>query len=255
MVYIDSATEPARTGCVESENIHAASEKLVKAISEKRPGFVTRIAVPAEQASFAEGAAWLRRVAAKLANQGKFTKNYKSAALRPTTPAEQSRLCTDRRAVLAELAIGDLLFAADPDTSLQPLVSHKPEPGADAVFQGVKFEIKSAGQICSDWHGCLYNGRRRDDMNVMINCIHHGKYIADGGFGGYICTYLYVHNDAPSELDVYFFPAEHVSKLSVQPGRLAGGSAQDYYSIRLPFPDALHAQGLESRIAALRTLH
>lgn len=224
-----------------------ASASLLEALKSGSPGFIARLAIPRAQADLAFMTAQVRRSFAKLANQRHGERNYDTACEAPEASREKARLCTDRRAVLAEMLIADVLSATSADFALQPLVSHKIEPGADLSVLNKHFDVKSAGQLSPRWHGALYSGRAADDAQFIVNCQHHAGYCKDPQFEGYLCVYVYMHDDQPVAADIFYFSRAQLNSATKHESRLAPGAAMSYYSLQLPFPDSKHSEQLPER--------
>ena len=214
----------------------AAAQALLNALSESTPGFIARIDLSAGQLELSEMLAMSRRTLAKLSQQ-RGARNYHRALAAPSEPAELSRLAADRRGVLAELLVDELLSLGEAEYTLQPYVSNKPAGGLDLALGGRLYDIKSAGQLSALWSPAAA-GRRADDRLITINAGDHARY-REEGLGGYICLYFYMRAGVPAAADLFLFTADQVASLPVQypPAHcLRGPRDMRYHSLAIPFP-------------------
>lgn len=236
---------------MENSTLKEASALLVHALQAEKGGFVARVAVSLAQAELAAQTAQVRRAFAKLANQAADNKDYERACAAPYSARESARLCTDRRALLSELVVHDVLAASGELFRMQPIVSFNIEPAADLEFADRTFDIKSAGQLSSRWHGAAHTGRARDDVMFLVNCGHHAKYCEVESFGGYVCVYFYMQEGAPVAADIFYITRSMVEGARKCEGTISSGADMSYYSLMLPFPDDRHVQGVDERLALL----
>lgn len=230
----------------------AAATALLNALHESRNGFIARIDLTAGQLELAEMLAMSRRTLAKLSQQ-RGPRNYQRALAAPDDSREISRLAADRRGVLAELLIDELLSLNDTDYTLQPYVAQKPVGGLDLDLGGRLYDIKSAGQMSAAWSPAAAAGRFVDDRLITVNAGDHARYIREG-LAGYVCVYFYMRDGVPFSADLFLFTAAQVASLPVQePPAHSASPHKDmrYHSLALPFPDSRQYEGRDARRAAL----
>lgn len=228
-----------------------AAEKLLTALIENKTGFVARVELQPAMLAVAESTALARRVCARLTKQ-RGERDYAKASRVPPG-SEYGQLAADRRGVLAELLVGDLLALADADFDMQPLVSHRTQPGADVIVAGRKFDIKSASQASADWSpGPAGSGRFTDDRLMLLNTIEHERYCRDDAHRGYISVYFYMRDGKPWAADVFYFSIADIEHATHNAGTWPYVSARmNYMSLPLPFPDSLYSDGRFERIESL----
>lgn len=226
-----------------------AGAKLADALNNERAGFVARVSISPEQAEFAAGLAYYRRGLAKLSTQRGSRRDY-AAATSLTTPADHAQLATDKRAMLAEMLIADLLTVARVPFKNQSYVDHRPAAAADLLVFDREYDIKAAGQVSYYWSHGPARDRYSDDAGVTINRGSHESYCASPAFAGYVCVYLYVRNEMPYAADVFVCPADAVGEL--HSASIAGWKDMSYYKPALPFPDRLRDEDWHARIESAR---
>lgn len=227
---------------LEHKNYKEAGELLFTALAGGAPGFVARVAITPAQADFADKLATQRAVLAKLAMQ-RTTRDYDAAI--ETAERDPARLASDRRAMLAELLVADVLHCARRAFSSTALVSVLPDASADLRVAGKLFDVKAAGQCSLRWSRGPLTNRYYDDSAVTINSWYHASYCEEPDFAGYVCVYVYVEDDVPYAADFFYIERSGVG--SLRPGRLPGAK-QDYYHCSLSFPDDLHDARLFERV-------
>lgn len=229
-----------------------AAEALLNSLNESRPGFIARIDLSGGQLELAEMLAKSRRTLAKLSQQ-RGPRNYQRALAAPSDSSEISRLAADRRGVLAELLVDELLSLTAARYELQPYVSQKPVGGLDLDLGGKRYDVKAAGQMSAAWSPAAAAGRLIDDRLITVNAGDHARYIR-AGLAGYVCVYFYMRDGVPFSADLFLFTAAQVASLPVHepPAHSSRGSKDmRYHSLALPFPDSRQYEGRESRRAAL----
>lgn len=238
---------------MQTTDYREAGRRLAAALTNNRPGYIARLRVTKGHREAAVKLAECRRLMAKVAGQRGF-RNYETAAATPDTDYERSRFYSERRGLLAELLVDDMLSLAGIEHSMQALVSHTTEPGADLSFGGFRYDVKAGGQLSFQWSPAPHTGRFSDDQGVAINYGDHLKYALEPGAAGYICMYFYMQDDVPVAADVFFHTMAQVAEL---PLRGAAGSCPTYgkdrrhYLMTLDFVDDLHIEGYRERRAAL----
>lgn len=228
-----------------------AGKLLVEAIKNDTTGFVARVNVLPGQAAAAEAAAVLRRTLARR-HSTKSRLNYEQAAAVGADVREHANLAADRRAMLSELLVADVLDAAKaPGLQVQPLVAHKPQPGLDVRVLGKAYDVKAAGQMSLRWSHQGARGRFVDDRSININNGCHEAYMSDAAFAGYICVYVYMAGEQPVAADIFIFSSDALGDLN--DGTITSDFVEDmrYYQIVLPLPDKRNSIDYAERRNAL----
>lgn len=227
-----------------------AGAKLADALKNERAGFVARVSISPEQAEFAAGLAYYRRGFAKLSKQRGAERNYAEANA-VITADDKSQLATDKRAMLSEMLIADLLTVARVPFKNQSYVDHLPASAPDLLVFDREYDIKAAGQVSYYWSHGPARDRYSDDAGVTINRGAHENYCASPAFAGYVCVYLYVRDELPYAADVFVCPADAVGELHT--ASIAGWKDMSYYKPALPFPDDLRSRDWSARAQAARS--
>lgn len=231
-----------------------AGALLVSALRSGATGFIARVTVPPFQRRLAIELATSRRVLAKLWGM-ETRREYATAYQDPVSAYEQGRLRADRRGILAELIVGDLIRLSGADESsyaFQPLVSFKPESEPDIQFEGKLYDVKSASQAAADWspNPVSSEGRFRDDRGVAVNEKDHSNYMLTLGSVGYVFVYFYVEAGEPVSADVFVYTLEQVSAVPVTPGS-KNCREKDYRLYPVAFPDNRYREGSDERRSSL----
>lgn len=232
-----------------------AGKALLDAINNERSGFVARVDVLPGQAAAAESAAVLRRIMARR-HSTKARLNYTQAAVVGTDAGELGQMAAERRAMLSELLVADVLDAVKaPGLAVQPLVAHKPQPGLDVRVAGKAFDVKAAGQMSVLWSHQGARGKFADDRNVNFNNGCHEAYQAEAAFSGYICVYLYVVNEVPVAADIFLVGLDGMGELHAS--TITNQFVDDlrYFKVALPFPDSRHSDGYATRLASIKSAY
>lgn len=227
-----------------------AGKALRSALEEQRFGFVARVSVQPGQAALATLLAEARRAYAKLSLPGNDNRNF-DAALKIRDQHQLGNFFSDKRAMLAEIVINELLYlgAGRGNYSMQPFVDTLPAPGADVIIKSREYDIKSASQVSALWSTRpVVKNQFVDDRAMTINGVSHADYAANANFSGYICVYFYIDDEMPEAADVFVIPSDNLGELQ-QPTIQGSTGYRDmrYYTIQLPFPDALHRTNFEAR--------
>lgn len=227
----------------------AAGAMLADALKNDRAGFIARVAIAKDQAEFAAGLANYRRGLAKLSKQRCAVRNYAEANA-VLTAADKAQLATEKRAMLAEMLVADMLTIACVPFKNQSYVEHVPAPEPDLMLFEREYDIKASGQVSYAWSHGPARDRFSDDAGVTINRGSHDNYCARPAFAGYVCVYIYVLDETPYAADVFYVPADEVGKLRT--ASIDGWKDMSYYKPALPFPDGLRAKDWSARAQAAR---
>lgn len=226
---------------MQAVSILSAGKALLEAINTNKLGFVARVNIVPGQADAANSAALLRRALSKR-HGTKQRLDYTQAVAARNTDYDRGQIASDRRGVLAELLVADMLHAADaPGLAVQPLVDYAPQPGIDIRVAGKAYDVKAAGQTSAAWSHQGARGRFNDDNYININNEGHVKYLADADFAGYICVYVYVENEQPAAADVFIFSKDNLGQRYA--GTISNGfndKDMRFYRLAFKFPDDLH---------------
>lgn len=226
-----------------------AGTLLADALKHERAGFVARIAISREQADFAAGLAYYRRGLARLSLQ----RGHRDYAAAVTVGAHDlAQLATEKRAMLAEMLVADVLTVARIPFRNQSYVDHRPAAAADLCLYEREYDIKAAGQVSFEWSHGPARDRFSDDSCITINRCSHEHYCASPAFAGYVCVYVYVRNEVPYAADLFVCTVDSVGELRT--ASIPGVRDMSYYSPALPFPDALRSEDWRARADAARAL-
>lgn len=232
-----------------------AGKALVDAMNNERSGFVARVDVIPGQAAAAESAALLRRILARR-HSTKARIDYAQAAFIGTDAGELGQMAAERRAMLSELLVADVLDAVKaPGLAVQPLVAHKPQPGLDVRVAGKAYDVKASGQMSVLWSHQGARGRFADDRHVNFNNGCHEAYMADAAFAGYICVYIYVVDEVPVSADIFLVGLDGMGELHAS--TITNQYVDDlrYYKVSLPFPDSRHSADYSARLASIKSAY
>ena len=232
-----------------------AGKALVDAINNERAGFVARIEVLPGQAATADMAAVLRRTMARR-HSTKARLDYSQAAFVGTNAGELGQMAADRRAMLSELLVADVLVAAKaPGFEVAPLVAHKPQPGLDVKVAGKSFDVKACGQMSVLWSHQGARGKFADDRHVNFNNGCHEAYLADAAFSGYICVFVYVLDEQPVAADIFLVNLDSLGELHAS--TITNPFVDDlrYYKVALPFADNRHSADYAARLASIKAAY
>lgn len=224
-----------------------AGKALAEAVKNNRTGFVARVNLKAGMAALSNHHAIGRRAQARIHMAGGNI-DYMAAATIGTDPEEVAAMASERRAVLSEMLVYDVLRAARVPFRRNAFVDHVPMPGCDLEVVGCSLDIKAAGQASVAWSHQGARGKLLDDRNININYNAHEGYCAQSNFAGYVCVYFYIVAEEPIAADIFVIGLDGMGE--VHSGSIVGNSHRDmrHYRIALPFPDSRYSDMHGERI-------
>lgn len=206
----------------------AAGNQLHYALATETSGYICTVEINAAQLEIAASLATHRRTRAKLAMQ-QGARDYAAAAHIPNTPTDQAAMASDRRGLLSELLVGDVLGSAGVQHSMQALVSHRAEPGADLTLGSSCYDVKSASGLSADWSPAGHQGRTSGDRYFICNEAAHHGYTAMPSFAGYVCVYFEIENGAPVRGSLYYVTADAMQQQHIVSKKSNAYKNNDYY--------------------------